>query len=185
MVGYGSNASPTRLRQKLATLPAGWALPVIAGRLRGADAVFSAHITAYGAVPATLHDGPDTEIDVAVSLLSPRQADLVRASEGGNYRLERLGPGRLALMGGLAVPDAAWVYRSRFGALAPDGSPVALRAVPARGRVLPEAGQEEMLARVAALVAPEGGVRELVLGCVADPALRGRRVARLAAWAIR
>ena len=185
LVGYGSNAAPSQLRRKLAAHEPGWAVPVTTARLVGADAVFSAHITRYGAIPATLHPAPDTAIDAVVTLLSPRQAELVRASEGGNYDLVRLDPGRLELPAGLDLPRTVHAYLSRHGALAFDGVPVALRDVPARGRTLPEASEAEMLDRAAAELTPGRGARDLVLECVSDPRRRRERVARLARHAIR
>ena len=185
LVGYGSNAAPSQLTRKLATLERGWAVPVATARLRGADAVYSAHITRYGAIPATLHPSPGTAIDAVVTLLSPRQAELMRASEGGNYDLVPLDPARVELPAGLGVPRTLHAYLSRHGALAIDGSPVALRAVPARGRTLPEATEAQMLARAAAELTPGGDVRSLVLECVADPRRRRRRVAELARHAVR
>jgi hypothetical protein len=185
VVGYGSNAAPSQLRRKLAAHEAGWAVPVLTARLRDADAVYSAHITRYGAIPATLRASAGTAIHVVVTLLSPRQAELVRASEGGNYRLLPLDPSRLALPDGIGAPGTAHVYLSRHGALALDGGPVALRDVPARGRTLPEATEAQMLARAAAVLAPPTDARGLVLECVADPERRRRRVAELARYAIR
>ena len=185
MVGYGSNAAPSQLRRKLAAHEPGWAVPVATARVLGADAVYSAHITRYGAIPGTLHPSPGTAIEAVVTLLSPRQAELVRASEGGNYDLVSLDPARLELPVGLGLPRAVHVYLSRYGALAIDGGPVALRAVPARGRTLPEATEAQMLARVAAELTPGGSVRALVLECVADPGRRRRRVGELARHAMR
>jgi len=185
LVGYGSNAAPSQLRRKLASHEPGWAVPVATARLRGADAVYSAHITRYGAIPATLHPSPGTAIDAVVTLLSLRQAELVRASEGGNYDLVPLDPARVELPAGLGLPRTLHAYLSRHGALAIDGSPVALRAVPARGRTLPEATEAQMLARAAAELTPGGDVRGLVLECVADPRRRRQRVAELARHAVR
>ena len=185
LVGYGSNAAPSQLRRKLAAHEPGWAVPVAPARLLGVDAVFSAHITRYGAIPATLHPSPGTAIDAVVTLLSPRQAELVRASEGGNYDLVPLDPGRLELPDGLGLPRTVHAYLSRHGALAIDGGPVALRAVPSRGRTLPEATEAQMLARAAAELTPGASVRALVLECVADPGRRRRRVAELARHAMR
>jgi hypothetical protein len=184
-VGYGSNAAPSQLRRKLAAHEPGWAVPVATARLRDTDAVYSAHITRYGAIPATLHPSPGTVIDAVVTLLSPRQAELVRASEGGNYDLVPLDPGRLELPEGLGLPRTVRAYLSRHGALAFDGVPVALRAVPARGRTLPEATEAQMLVRAAAELTPGGTVRDLVLECVTDPARRRERVAGLARHALR
>jgi hypothetical protein len=120
-----------------------------------------------------------------VTLLSPRQAELMRVSEGGNYDLVPLDPARLELPAGLGLPRTVHAYLSRHGALAIDGTPVALRAVTARGRTLPEAAEAEMLARAAAELSPDGDVRGLVLECVGDPARRRRRVAELARHAAR
>ena len=184
LVGYGSNAAPSQLRRKLAAHEPGWAVPVAPARLREADAVYSAHITRYGAIPATLHPSPGTAIDVVVTLLSPRQAELVRASEGGNYDLVPLDPGRLELPEGLGPPRAVHAYLSRHGALAIGGGPVALTAVPALGRTLPAATEAQMLARAAAELSPGGDARGLVLECVGDPERRRRRVAQLARHAI-
>ena len=137
LVGYGSNAAPSQLRRKLAAHEPGWAVPVAAARLREADAVYSAHITRYGAIPATLHPSPGTAIDVVVTLLSPRQAELVRASEGGNYDLVPLDPGRAGAAGGSRpaprgprLPVAARRPRDRRGPGGADGGPVSREDAP-------------------------------------------------------
>ena len=53
LLAYGANASPEALTRKLAHLPPE---PIAALRvaLRGWDVVYSAHVSPYGSVPATV-----------------------------------------------------------------------------------------------------------------------------------
>src|SRR5205085_871040 len=117
VLAYGANASPEALARKLP----GARVAALAGRLRGWDVVHSAHVSPYGAVPATIVREPAKTIDVHVLLVEEGRARLDATEQ--NYRrvwlygldleVERLG--RL---------DAAEAYVSRHGALVCEGATV-------------------------------------------------------------
>lgn len=94
----------------------------LAGCLRGWAVVHSAHVSPYGAVPATLVPSPDAVADVHVLLLDDRAP--LDASEP-NYVLERLAGVDLEVerIGRLDAVDA---YISRWGPLVHEGRPVPL-----------------------------------------------------------
>jgi hypothetical protein len=72
LLSYGANASPEALGRKLAPL-SGEALPVLRAALEGFDVVYSAHVSPYGAIPATLRKSPGTTAPVFVLHPTPVQ----------------------------------------------------------------------------------------------------------------
>ena len=131
LLAYGANASPERLAAKLGS---GARVAALAGALRGWAIVHSAHVSPYGAVPATLV--PDAGAVAAVHVLlldDPVPLDVTepnyhrRTLTGLDLEVERLGR--------LETVDA---YVSKWGPLVVDGRPVPLGALT----------QEELLARV-------------------------------------
>jgi hypothetical protein len=163
VLAYGSNASPDVLRRKLGgeAAAAVVARPVV---LRDADVVYSAHISAHGAIPATLHPSPGTEVDAWMLAVPVHAIAALDATEPNYVRQPYAG---------------AHAYLSRHGALRADGSPVALAAVPARGRRLPALPQEEMLERLRLALAPHESPDDFVRSNVFDEALRARRTGKL------
>jgi hypothetical protein len=79
------------------------------------------------------------------------------------------------------VRAEAHVYVSRHGPLALDGGPVALAAVPARGRRLPALTQPELLEALRERIAPGERPDAFVLSHLLDERLRLRRSALLRA----
>ena len=150
LLSYGANAAPEVLALKLAALP-GEPLPVVRSELHDFDVVYSAHISPYGAVPATLAESPGTVAPVFVLHPTAEQRALMTATEL-NYDLVRIGEME--------------AYRSKHGCLEFDGSPVALAAVRSEGRVLPELDQPAVLERVRAHVEPELGLEEFIHACI-------------------
>lgn len=150
LLSYGANASPDALARKLAALP-GVEMPVLQVELEGFDVVYSAHVSPYGAVPATLLESPGTTAPVFVIHPTAEQRALLTASEP-NYDLVELN--------GIAV------YRSKHGCLQIDGSPVALAAVRSARRTLPELGEPAVLEHVRASVAPDSSLEDFVRDCV-------------------
>ncbi|HET7454840.1 MAG TPA: hypothetical protein VFJ76_04910 [Solirubrobacterales bacterium] len=150
LISYGANAAPEALALKLAALP-GEPLPVVRSQLQGFDVVYSAHVSPYGAVPATLLESPGTVAPVFVVHPTEEQHALLTATEL-NYDL-------------VAVGEAE-AFRSKHGCLDLDGSPVALAAVRSRGRTLPELDQPALLERVRALIEPELDLEEFVHACI-------------------
>ncbi|HEU5104408.1 MAG TPA: hypothetical protein VFU11_01070 [Solirubrobacterales bacterium] len=160
LLSYGANSAPEALARKLAPLP-GVELPVERAELEGFDVVYSAHVSPYGAVPATLHESPGTTAPVFVLHPTPEQRRLLTASEP-NYDLVEVE--------GLAA------YRSKHGCLQLDGTPVALAAVRSRGRTLPELDEPAVLERVRAAVAPELDLAAFVRDCVERDGLKPLRI---------
>jgi hypothetical protein len=88
LLAYGANAAPEALARKLASAPSS-PLPVLCAELLDFDVVYSAHVSPYGAVPATLHPSPGTSVSVHVIYPDAEQLPLLAATEP-NYQLTRL-----------------------------------------------------------------------------------------------
>jgi hypothetical protein len=144
LLAYGSNAAPEVLSRKLAAAPD--PVPVLRTTLRDFDVVYSAHVSRYGAIPATLARSPGTEVSAFVAYLTDEQLDLISATEP-NYDLARFDRPSCTLERGTA-PAELNVYLSRHGALSIDGSEVALSEIAAEGRRFREMTQRQIQERV-------------------------------------
>lgn len=151
LLSYGANSAPAALARKLAPLP-GVEMPVMRSELEGYDVVYSAHVSPYGAVPATLYESPGTTAPVFLVYPTPEQRALLTASEP-NYDLVEL--------------DGIAAYRSKHGCLTIEGSAVALAAVRSRGRALPELDEPAVLEHVRSHVEPAADLEEFVRACIA------------------
>ena len=160
LLSYGANAAPEALARKLASLP-GVEMPVMRAELEGFDVVYSAHVSPYGAVPATLIESPGTVAPVFVIHPTPEQRALLTASEL-NYDLVEAG--------------GVEAYRSKHGHLSLEGSAVALAAVRSRGRTLPELDQPAILERVRTALEPELTLEEFVCACVERGGVKPLRI---------
>jgi hypothetical protein len=150
LISYGANAAPETLALKLASLPEE-PLPVVRSQLHDFDVVYSAHVSPYGAVPATLLESPGTVAPVFVIHPTAEQHALLTATEL-NYDLVRIG--------------GAQAYRSKHGCLRLNGSPIALAAIRSRGRTLPELDQPSVLERVRAHLGPELELEQFIGACI-------------------
>src|SRR4051794_35074206 len=119
LLAYGANASPEALARKLP----GARVAALAGTLRDFAVVHSAHVTPYGAVPATLAPAPGAEERVHVLLVAGDRARL-DATEPNSRRVRLHG---LDLeVERLGRPHAVEAYVSRHGPLALGGRLVPL-----------------------------------------------------------
>ena len=178
VLALGSNRSPEQLQRKFGDRAL---IPVEAGRLQGFDIVYSAHITGYGAVPATLATSPGTTVGLAVTWLGTAELDAMHATELGNenYLYALLEDVTLTLDGGARL-DAVHLYISRRGLLTHDGGPVALAAVAAEGRLHGAMTTGEVLEAVRARVAPDHDPDDFVLHVAGDADYRREVSAALA-----
>lgn len=160
LISYGANSAPEALAHKLASLP-GVEMPVMRAELEGFDVVYSAHVSPYGAVPATLVESPGTRAPVFLIHPTEEQRALLTASEP-NYDL-------------VEVKGTA-AYRSKHGCLSLGGSPVALAAVRSVGRTLPELDEPAVLERVRTALQPELTLEEFVCACVERGGIRPLRI---------
>lgn len=175
LLAYGSNAAPAALAHKL-SLSADPVL-VVPAWLDDFDVVYSAHISPYGAVPATLQHSPGTAARVHVAHMTSEQVVLVSATEP-NYEPTVLDAVDCHLDGGETVAKLS-AYISRHGCLLVEGAEVALSAVQASNRTFAELSEPQVLEHVRALLSPGESTEAFVLGNVADPALGQSRSARL------
>ena len=142
VLAYGANGAPEVLRRKLG---GDASLEVRAGTLHDFDVVYSSHISAYGAIPSTLHPSPGAAVPVFELLVD--DAQLVRLVETEfNYSVQGL--------------DGAIAFVSRHGALGIAGAPIPLHAM----------GQREVQALVRERLAPHESEAQFILGNVRDPA---------------
>ncbi len=176
LLAFGSNAAPSALAGKLAPL-AEVPLPVIGAELEDFDVVYSAHVSPYGAIPATLQRSPGTVATIFVAYPTAEQLRLLSATEP-NYELRRLEGIGCHLADGteLAQVDA---YLSRHGCLRVAGSEAAVAAVTARRRRFPTLDQAEVQRAVRDLLAPSMDLAQFISGCL-DLDLTRRRTAALA-----
>lgn len=149
LLSYGANSAPEALARKLASLP-GLVMPVVRSELEGFDVVYSAHVSPYGAVPATLQESPGTTTPLFVIYPTEEQRALLTASEP-NYDLVEV--------------DGTAAFRSRHGCLLLDGEPMALAAVRSAGRTLPALDEPAVLERVRAQLEPAIPLDEFVRLC--------------------
>ncbi len=174
-LAYGSNASPEVLARKLAL--SDQPVLVIPAWLDGFDVVYSAHISPYGAVPATLQRSPGTEARVHLAYMTEAQVGLVSATEP-NYE-------SATAVGAICRPDEGEpitdpaAYLSRHGCLLRDGAEVALAAVEANGRRFPALSEAETIEHLRATLCPDEDLETFVLANVTDPNLSQSRTAQL------
>jgi hypothetical protein len=130
VLAVGSNACPGRLLEKFPEGGAESVIPVLRGAIAGVDAVYLAWLTAYAALPATCLPVDDADVELWLTLLSPRQFEVMNASEslGESYGLIEL-PHPFRFADRRIGPVYAY---SDDRILALDGEPVRLSAFPAR-----------------------------------------------------
>lgn len=175
VLAYGSNAAPQVLSRKLAL--SDQPVLVVPARLAEFDVVYSAHISPYGAVPATLQRSPGTEVQIHVIYMTSAQIGVISATEP-NYVPTLLGEVECRLEEGGNLNEVS-AYISRHGCLLRDGSEVALSAVRATGRAFTALSEREVVEYARAALCPDDALEAFVLANVADPALSQSRTAQL------
>jgi hypothetical protein len=184
VLAIGSNAAPGVLAKKLACLPGDWAVPVLRARIADLAVVYSAHYSAYGAIPATLGYFPGVHAEVFVMWLTHEQLVAVHATEslGVNYRYADLRGLRLVCGDG-PVPVVVGCYISLHGCLLREGRPVALSTVRHRGGPLRRMGQRAVMRYSKRLLGVDGSLGDFIRENVADAEIRRARTARLRTFA--
>lgn len=176
VLAYGSNAAPRVLSRKLAL--SDQPVLVVPARLCGFDVVYSAHISPYGAIPATLQRSPGTEVRVHVIYMTEAQIGVISATEP-NYEPQLLESIDCELEDGEELSEIS-AYISRHGCLLAGASEVALAAVSASGRRLAAMSEPEAMEWVRSSLCPDESLETFVLANVTDPALSKARTAQLA-----
>jgi hypothetical protein len=175
ILAYGSNAAPKVLSRKLAL--SDQPVLVVPARLREFDVVYSAHISPYGAIPATLQGSPGTEVRVHVIYMTSAQIGVISATEP-NYEPELLEGIECQVEDGEELNEVS-AYISRHGCLLVDDSELALAAVQARDRTFAAITEPEAMELVRSSLCPDADLETFVLGNVTDPNLSQARTAQL------
>ena len=170
VLAIGSNQSPDQLTRKFGDTGE---IPVQRGRLRDFDIYYSAHISAYGSVPAMLQRAPGAEATLSVNWLDDRQLDVMHGTElaAAKYKYAVIDDIGLALDCGTNL-DFVHLYVGVNGHLMHDGDAVALSAVPATGRRPRALTTAEVLEVVRQRFSPDDGADAFVLKLVGDPDFR-------------
>lgn len=177
VLALGSNQSPHQLIRKFKDRDLG-PIPVVRGRLHDFDVVYSAHVAAYGSIPATLRHCPRVVVTLFVTWLDAAQEKHMHETEGHAYWFVRLDGITLRLeIGGDLT--SAFVYVGRRGALARNGAPVALVPVKAQNRMWPALGQRQVQAIVRDRLAPGQPLNAFIQAAVDNPAVRLARAEAL------
>jgi hypothetical protein len=113
-------------------------------------------------VPAAVVPSPGTVASVHLVFPDDEQLEAIAATEGQNYRLEQLADFSAEYETGGEGPVEIDAFVSVHGPVLVDGSPIALAAIPARGRVFPELTTPEMIDRVRAAITPDLTVEEFI-----------------------
>ncbi len=180
VLAYGSMAAPEELARIFAGVDDDVVIPVIRATLAGFDAVYAAHISPSGYIPATLEISPGTLIDIAVAFLTGPQLALMQEAEIGaaNLSFGRL-PGATVELDGIAQMVSVYAYIAMYGALVWSGAPTALSAVAAHHRSFAQASTAAMLAQLRDRMAPDTGIDAFILETAGDEELRRERMAEL------
>ena len=178
VIAHGSNRSPEQLRRKYGDNAE---IPVVRGRLADYDVVYSAHMSRYGSIAATLHHTPGTSVEVWVTWLDSTQLEHMHATELGGeiYSYGSLEGVSLSLENGPSQLDRAYAYLSRNGCLAVEGSPVALAAVEASARRYRALHQEAAQDHVRERLRPQMSLDQMILHHVRRPSERLSLIAEL------
>ena len=178
VLAVGSNAAPRHLKGKFGHLDGAQVIPVERARLFDFDSVYSAHVTSYGSIPATLAPSPGTELALGVTWLTADQLARMHETEGANYRFGQLSGVRVEIDGGRAL-DRVSAYVSVHGGLAVAGAPLGVAGIAARNRKFEEMSQLEVLAHARDRFVPGTPLDDFILGAIGDGGYRRRLSAEL------
>jgi hypothetical protein len=181
VIGYGSDPSPAQLERKFSNSgfhgPA--VIPVMKGRLRDYDIVWSPFFVSYGAMPSTIAPSPGTEVEIWVTWLDEDAVHRMNQSEGvgGLYAIGWLRDIQFELDG--PHPKEMLVYVSCHGALTVGGSVLALDAVPATNRTARPVDSAGALRTVLPTLGWRGSVFELLYANVISPSARAEHTRKI------
>ena len=178
VLAVGSNAAPEHLKAKFGHLDGTQVIPVERARLFDFDSVYSAHVTSYGSIPATLAPSPGTELALGITWLTADQLSRMHETEGANYRFGQLSGVRVEI-GGARSLDRISAYVSVHGCLAVGGAPSGVAPIAARNRKFEEMNQLEVLSLARDRFAPGTPLDDFILGAINDAGYRRRLTAEL------
>jgi len=183
VLAIGANAAPSRLALKFRDLEG--TMPVARTVLAEEAVVFSAHLTRYGALPATLHPAPGARVYVLVTWLTPAQRARMHETEGLGRRYDYVERTDLRLeseAAPLAPSQPVGLYLSRAGPLRLGSRPVRQAQAPTTNCPLPALTQRAALRLCHRRLAPGLDFDSFLRRLVEDAAFRGDIGERLRLW---
>ncbi|WP_143589556.1 hypothetical protein [Thalassospira mesophila] len=150
VLAAGSNRSPRQLARKYCAPFDAGDIPVTRGWMHNHDIVYCAHLTGYGAVPATVTPCAGTTVRVAINWLDPDQLHHMHATEslGRHYDYVQIPAAGVVLDCGLTVARVG-AYIARYGSEFSPGDTFALADIAAENRRFAARSQWQMLQYVA------------------------------------
>lgn len=179
MLASGSNASPQQLARKFARFQ-GAIVPVLKAQLVDFDAVYSAHFSSYGSIPATFCYSPGTILNTFITYLTRSQLDRMHKTEGigVNYCFARLDQVQLAIENQITL-DKVQFYLSLHGCLCLNNSAIGLTAISAENRKFIQMNELDLLKDVVQYLEPDTTLDDFILETVSERSLRKKRIKRL------
>ena len=181
VIGYGSNQSPQRLREKYGVDHS--AIPVQRGWLEDHDVVYSAHFASYGSIPAALTYVKGSSVSVAVNWLNDEQLEIMHGTEWDNYNYAQLTDISLKLQEGTILTEA-YAYLCFTGYITNNGSPIALTEVAAKNRIFDSLNQIEILTLVRDKLEPKMKLDDFLREQIVSKKIRQERTQKLRKQAI-
>jgi len=180
LLAVGANGSPAVLGRKLSAQGHRPQVVMVQARVADHAVVYSAHLTAYASVPATIHYSPGSYARIAVLFMPPGELQALHASEslGVNYAFGRLDAASVELASGETL-DAPGAYLSLHGCLMRNGQPLAVDEIP-QSCPFPALTQESTLNYVREVVSPDVALDEFILRNALDEAWRQENIRSLA-----
>ena len=179
VLAVGSNQSPLQLARKFPGRD--WApIPVSRVQLKDFDTVYSAHITGYGSIAATLCHMPGTTVHLFVNWLDEPHLRRMHETELGNenYEFGRLTDICLTAEAGPSLTDVS-LYHGLRGIFALSGAPVPLAEVPASHRQYEDMTQHQVQTCIRDSLEPEKPLETFVRESVDNPETRKTRTERI------
>jgi hypothetical protein len=180
VLAFGSNAAPEQLQRKYLDWPE-VRFVVSKATLRNYDVVYSAHLTSYGAVPATLAPSPGTMLQTWITWLDDEQLAHMHTTEMGagggadvNYAYGHLQNVALSIEDIEQPVTAVGVYLSNYGAIALADGPLAFTRIKAIDRTFEARDKISVLEEVRARLAPDLNLEEFIVAIVEEPARRSK-----------
>jgi hypothetical protein len=175
VLAVGSNQSPQQLARKFPG--SDWApIPVSKVSLKDFDTVYSAHITAYGSIAATLFAVPGTTVTLFVNWLDEAHLRRMHETELGNenYEFGKLTGIELDVEFGSSMSEVS-LYHGLRGIYAPNGNPIPLAEVKTINRQHDDMTQHQVLTHIRDRLSPEAELEEFVREAATDRAVRQSR----------
>jgi hypothetical protein len=178
VLAFGSNAAPEQLRRKYRD-QTNARFAVTRATLQGYDVVYSAHLTSYGAVPATLAPSPGAVLETWTTWLDEDQLAHMHTTEMGagggadvNYAYGHLQELNLGVADVGMELASVGVYLSNYGALALTDAPLAFSRITTSNRKFEERDKVSVLEGVRDRLAPELDLDKFVHVVVGDKSQR-------------